>query len=56
VNTKEKIEHYTHFIKDKNGNEWKVIETSDLDDILETHHDEQVNLLNEAIKLCDKDI
>ena len=42
---KEKIEHYTQYITDQNENEWKVVETSDLEDINETYHQTKLKLL-----------
>lgn len=46
---KEKIEHYTHFITDQNKNEWKVIETSDLEDIMESYHQDKLKNFDLAV-------
>ena len=46
MNTKEIIQHYTHHITDTSKNEWKVIEVSDIEDILNSYHKEQLKLLN----------
>ena len=44
MTTKEKIEFYTCHLEDRARNMWKVIEVSDLEDIMETYHQEQVNV------------
>jgi hypothetical protein len=46
MNLKEKIEFYTCEITDERQNKWKVIEASDLTDILETYKEELVKKLN----------
>ena len=46
MTTKEKIEFYTCHLEDRSRNMWKVIEVSDLEDIMETYHREQVENLN----------
>jgi len=46
MTTKEKIEFYTCHLEDRARNMWKVIEVSDLEDIMETYHQEQVKKLN----------
>ena len=46
MTTKEKIEFYTCNLEDRARNMWKVIEVSDLQDIMETYHQEQVKKLN----------
>lgn len=42
---KELVEHHTQQIKDQNQNKWKVIETSDLDEICEAYHQAKLKLL-----------
>ena len=42
---KELVEHHTQQIKDQNQNKWKVIETSDLDEICEAYHQDKLKLL-----------
>lgn len=42
---KEKIENYTHYITDQSENKWKVIETSDLEDLMESYHQAKLKLL-----------
>ena len=46
MTTKEKIEFYTCDLEDRARNMWKVIEVSDLEDIMETYHQELVKKLN----------
>ena len=46
---KKKIEHYTHSITDENENEWKVIETSDLEDIMESYHQAKLKNFDLAV-------
>ena len=57
MNTKEKIEFYTCDLEDRARNMWKVIEASDLQDILETYHQEQLKLLNiDFVSVSDSEI
>lgn len=46
MTTKEKIEFYTCHLEGRDRKMYKVIEVSDLEDIMETYHREQVKKLN----------
>ena len=51
MKAEELIKNYTHFIKDENGNEWKVIEVSDLPDIVASELKEARDERNKAVDL-----
>jgi hypothetical protein len=54
MTTKEKIEFYTCNLEDRARNMWKVIEVSDLQDIMETYHQEQVKkLIIQRVSKCE---
>ena len=47
---KELVKHHTHSIKDQKENEWKVIETSDLEEICEVYHQNKLKQLHKETK------
>lgn len=50
---KKLIENCTHQITDENLNKWKVIEVSDLDEIMEEYHQAKLKLLNmQNVSIC----